>query len=102
LFGLEVYYTSPSRTTARSSCIRTIRTSFAQKHLRERDQQIHYTKKDWDFFTLDRAPGEGGPGQAQVFYQQDYLRRHWANYLKVVSITPESYWYQSAVLLQNT
>jgi SAM-dependent methyltransferase len=75
---------------------------FAQKHLRERDQQIHYTKKDWDFFTLDRAPGEGGPGHAQVFYQQDYLRRHWANYLKVVSITPESYWYQSAVLLQKT
>jgi len=74
---------------------------FMQKHLQERDREIGYTRRNWDFFTLDRTPGEGGPGQAQVFYKREYLRRHWGQFLKVVSFTPESYWYQTAVLLEK-
>lgn len=69
--------------------------------LLERDEEIHFSNKDWELFTLDRTPGEGSLGQAQVFYKSEYLRRHWGQYLKVVSITPESYWYQSAVLLER-
>ncbi len=69
--------------------------------LRAHPQFAQMTGASYDFFTVDRTPGEGGSGQAQVFYRRDYLRRHWGNYLKVVSITPQGYWYQTAFLLEK-
>jgi ubiquinone/menaquinone biosynthesis C-methylase UbiE len=69
--------------------------------LRAHDREAHFTTAGYDFFTVNRTPGEGGAGQAQVFHHTDYLQRHWSRYLKIVSITPESYWYQSAVLLEK-
>lgn len=41
----------------------------------------------------------GGPDHAQVFYDIDFLRRTWGTYFKILSITPEAYGYQTAVLL---
>jgi SAM-dependent methyltransferase len=56
---------------------------------------------DFAMFTVDRAPGWGVAGHAQVFYDIDYLCRHWGNYFKVVSVTLEAYRYQTAVLLEK-
>ncbi len=71
------------------------------KMLRDHDAQLGFTKGPFDFFTVNRTPGEGSQGQAQVFYNSEYLRRHWGSFLKVVSVTPESYWYQTAFLLEK-
>jgi SAM-dependent methyltransferase len=65
-----------------------------------REHQL--TTSSFAMFTLNRTPGAGSEGQAQVFYNMDYLRRHWGNYLKVISVTPEAYGYQSAVLLEKS
>jgi len=75
--------------------------SFVGNRLKAHPQYGYFTKAQYDFFTVDRTPGEGGAGQAQVFYRREFLRRHWSNYLKVVSITPKGYWYQTAVLLEK-
>jgi len=69
--------------------------------LRAFDEESHFTSSGFSFFTINRTPGEGREGQAQVFYDTDYLRKHWGNYLKVVSITPEAYGFQTAVLLEK-
>lgn len=71
------------------------------KRLRAHPSLEVFTKTQFDFFAVDRIPGEGGAGQAQVFYRREYIRRHWGNYLKVVSITPKGYWLQTAVLLEK-
>jgi hypothetical protein len=52
-------------------------------------------------FTINRAPGAGIEGEAQVFHHTSFIRNHWSRYLQVLSITPGAYGYQSAVLLQK-
>ncbi len=71
-----------------------------QKHLLNHDQELQFSRKQWDFFTINRMPGFGGP-VAEIFYRRDYLRRHWGRYLKVCSITEAAYWHQSGVLLEK-
>jgi ubiquinone/menaquinone biosynthesis C-methylase UbiE len=71
------------------------------QQLRCFDSQVHFSSSGFAMFTMHRTPGEGSCGQAQVFYDIDYLRRHWGNYLKIISITPEAYGYQTAVLLEK-
>jgi SAM-dependent methyltransferase len=56
--------------------------------LRSFDDQTHFRTTGFSMFTIDRAPGPGGAGQAQVFYDLDYLLRHWTNYLKVITTVP--------------
>jgi SAM-dependent methyltransferase len=69
---------------------------FLHQPLAEGDRELEFSRRNWDFFTLGRmAHG------TQIFYRREYLRRHWGQYLKVVSITPEAYWAQSAVLLEK-
>ena len=48
---------------------------------------------DWAMLTISRG------ASSQVFYDIDYLRQHWGRILRVISITPEGYSYQTAVLL---
>jgi hypothetical protein len=48
---------------------------------------------DWAMFTMFRG------SSSQVFYDIDYLRQHWGQILRVISIEPEAYGYQTAVLL---
>jgi len=69
--------------------------------LRSFDEQNHFRTSGFAMVVVDRTPGEGNPGQAQVFYDLDYLRRHWGNYLKILSITPGVYDHQTAVLLEK-
>src|SRR5207244_2674608 len=40
--------------------------------LRAYDEESHFMSTGYDFFTINRTPGQGGPGQAQVFYRRDY------------------------------
>jgi hypothetical protein len=44
-------------------------------------------------FTMARGP------ESQVFYDIDYLHEHWGRILNVLSITPEAYGYQTAIVL---
>jgi ubiquinone/menaquinone biosynthesis C-methylase UbiE len=52
----------------------------------------------FDYYMYCAAPG--GPG-AQVFYDIDYLRRHWGRILNIISVTQEAYGGQTAVLMEN-
>ncbi|HEX8149391.1 MAG TPA: class I SAM-dependent methyltransferase [Pyrinomonadaceae bacterium] len=56
------------------------------------------------FFTLNRTPGGSieDSRPAQVFYDAEYLRRHWGNYMEVERIVEEAYGYQSAVVLRKS
>jgi hypothetical protein len=38
---------------------------------------------------------------SQVFYDTHYLRQHWGGVLHVLSVTPEAYGYQTAVVLEK-
>lgn len=65
------------------------------------EEESHFSQTDYAFFTVNRTPGGGGAGESQVFYDIDFLRRHWGNYMKVLSVTPEAYGYQTAVILER-
>jgi ubiquinone/menaquinone biosynthesis C-methylase UbiE len=71
--------------------------------LREFDKEFHFTSTDFATFAINRIPGPGGKGQAQVFHDTQFLRRHWGNYLKVVSIVPKALGPrgQTAVILEK-
>jgi SAM-dependent methyltransferase len=60
------------------------------------DLQAKFTKSDYGMFSIY----PGGP-QSQVFYNVDFLKRHWERILEVLSITPEAYGYQTAILLKK-
>jgi ubiquinone/menaquinone biosynthesis C-methylase UbiE len=65
------------------------------------EQETHFTASDFAMFAINRAPGPGAPGQAQVFYDIDYLQQHWGNYLEIISIHPEAYGHQTAILMKK-
>jgi SAM-dependent methyltransferase len=69
--------------------------------LRAADKEIQCLASGFSLFTINRTPGAGGAGDAQVFYHTSYLRKHWGRFLKVLSVTPEAYGYQTAILLQK-
>ncbi len=70
--------------------------------LRRADKDLHFTSAEFGMFAINRTPGAGGRRvEAQVFHDADYVRKHWGNYLKVISVTPEAYGYQTAVLLEK-
>jgi len=58
------------------------------------EEQLHFKKADFAVLTVERT-------QANVFYDLDFLCRHWGNYLRVVSATPEAYGYQTAIVLER-
>jgi SAM-dependent methyltransferase len=63
-------------------------------------------REGFAFFTLNRMPGGGIEYSkysfpAQVFYDTEYLRRHWGSYLEVERIVEEAYGFQSAVVLRK-
>ena len=49
--------------------------------------------EDFRVFAMDRGP------ESQVFYEIDYLHQHWGRMLDVLSINPEAYGYQTAIVL---
>jgi ubiquinone/menaquinone biosynthesis C-methylase UbiE len=70
-------------------------------HLEAFEQKTHFTASDFAMFAINRAPGPGFPGQAQVFYDIDYLQQHWGNYVEIISIHPEAYGFQTAILIKK-
>jgi ubiquinone/menaquinone biosynthesis C-methylase UbiE len=60
------------------------------------DRRINFQASTYYKFSID----PGGP-ESQVFYDIDYLRRLWGRILKIKSITPEAYGYQTALLLEK-
>jgi len=74
------------------------------QQLHEAEELLSFRDSDFAMFTLNRVPGGGidfERRQAQVFYDIDYICRHWGNYLKIVSINQEAYGYQTAIVLQK-
>jgi ubiquinone/menaquinone biosynthesis C-methylase UbiE len=59
------------------------------------DQKENFSKSDFCMFTIHRGPG------SQVFYDVDYLRRHWGRMLNIRSVIPEAYGYQTAIVLEK-
>jgi ubiquinone/menaquinone biosynthesis C-methylase UbiE len=57
------------------------------------DKSEKFMKVDFQMVVLGRGP------ESQVFYDIDYLDRHWGRMLNVLSITPEAYGYQTAIAL---
>lgn len=60
------------------------------------DKHLHFMKSDWYKFCV-----EAGSPRVNVFYNIDYLRQYWGRMLHIVSITPEAYGYQTAVVLKR-
>jgi SAM-dependent methyltransferase len=73
----------------------------AAKILESFEEEAHFTASDFAMFSINRAPGPGFVGQAQVFYDIDYLQQHWGNYLEIISIHPEVYGDQTAILMKK-
>ena len=51
-----------------------------------------------DYYKLSILPGSQN---CQVFYDIDYLSEHWGRILKIVSVTPEAFAFQTAVLMEK-
>jgi ubiquinone/menaquinone biosynthesis C-methylase UbiE len=60
------------------------------------DKKANFTKYHYDMFSIY----PGGP-ESQVFYDIDFLHRHWERILDVLSITREAYGFQTAILLKR-
>jgi SAM-dependent methyltransferase len=69
------------------------------RELRQVEAQYPNLRANFAKIAIHRAPGPGGPGQAQIYYHADYLRNHWGNYFDVLSVTREVFGFQTAVLL---
>ena len=59
------------------------------------DKKEHFSSRNFAMFTMFRG------AESQVFYDIDFLRQHWGRFLKVLSITPEAYSYQTALVLEK-
>ena len=74
------------------------------QQLHDAEKVLPFRDSEFAMFTINRVPGGGidfERRQAQVFYDIDYIRQHWGNYLKILSITQEAYGYQTAIVLQK-
>jgi SAM-dependent methyltransferase len=71
------------------------------KSLDEFDRNTKVLKSNYGMFAINRRPGEGSEGQAQVFYKRDYLRKHWGAILPIISMTSSAYGFQTAVVLEK-
>jgi len=70
--------------------------------LRPFAEETRFRTTGFSMFTINRAPGPGYSGQAQVFYDLEYLRQHWGNYLKVITTIPRVWGgKQTAVVLEK-
>lgn len=63
--------------------------------IRQYDEKTSVTTQNYAYFSIGADP------VSQVYYDIDYLLKKWSQYAKVVSVNPETYNYQTAVLLQK-
>jgi SAM-dependent methyltransferase len=59
------------------------------------DRKEKFNDLDFYMFTIGRGPS------SQVFYNADHLREHWGRILRVRSVNPEAYGYQTAIVLEK-
>lgn len=64
-------------------------------YIRDFDERTGAGKKDFAWFSIGADP------LSQVYYDADFLTRKWNGFMKVVSVHPETYNYQTAILLQK-
>jgi hypothetical protein len=64
--------------------------------MRAADEETGCLQQDFAKLVLARSP-KG----AQVFYDLEFLRRHWGRLLEFVSVTEEAYGYQTALVLRK-
>jgi SAM-dependent methyltransferase len=70
--------------------------------LRSLEAKTHFRTEGFAMFAINRAPGPGAPGQAQVFYDLDYIRQQWSNYLTVITTVPRVWGgKQTAIVLER-
>jgi SAM-dependent methyltransferase len=67
---------------------------FFREYLTSYDTETNFTRLDYCMFSVQ----PGGPN-SQVFYDIDFLCQHWGHILDVLSVTPEAYGKQTAILL---
>ena len=66
------------------------------EEVREAAERTSVLSQDYASFSYGADP------ESQVFYDSEYLVQKWSRFAKVVSIVPEAYEYQTAILLQNS
>jgi ubiquinone/menaquinone biosynthesis C-methylase UbiE len=76
--------------------------SFLDDLLKEFSAHTPFSSSDFSMLAINRTPGPGARGQAQVFYHTDFIRRHWGSFLKVIAIHSEAYGSHSAVVLEKS
>jgi hypothetical protein len=63
--------------------------------LRSYDKAEMISRLNFSMFTIGRGH------KSQVFYDIDYLQHHWGCILNVLSVTPEAYGFQTAIVLEK-
>ncbi|MBD0297579.1 MAG: class I SAM-dependent methyltransferase [Flavisolibacter sp.] len=59
------------------------------------DKRTGVSSRNYAYFSIGADP------ISQVYYDVDYLTKKWSRFAKVVSVNPETYNYQTALLLQK-
>jgi hypothetical protein len=60
------------------------------------EKETNFMESGFSMFVVSRQPGD-----AQVFHDIGFLRENWGRFLKILSIVPEAYGYQTAVILSK-
>ena len=63
------------------------------------DKEHPFLGKDFQRVVINRTPGPGSKGQAQVFYDRDYLKHIWGSYMEFLSVTPNPYGKLTSIVL---
>jgi ubiquinone/menaquinone biosynthesis C-methylase UbiE len=93
--GGRIYITVHDKHTVHLIMNMSDKSHFMVQLLSTFEQNQNFSKLDYYKFTIGRG------ASSQVFYDVDYLRRHWGSMLTILSVTPEAYGYQTAILLEK-
>jgi SAM-dependent methyltransferase len=66
-----------------------------RKSIRQFDKRTSVSSQDYALFSIGADP------ESLVFYDREYLVQKWSRFAKVLSVTPESYSHQTAILVQK-
>jgi SAM-dependent methyltransferase len=64
-------------------------------YIKDFDARTHVNARDFAWFSIGNDP------HSQVYYDIGYLQKKWSGFMKFVSVNPETYNYQTALLLQK-
>jgi SAM-dependent methyltransferase len=60
------------------------------------EKERHVSESSFSMFVTSR-----NPGNTEVFYDIDFLRKNWGCFFRIVSINPEAYGHQTAITLSK-